>query len=53
MTTRYNVPFIQGKEQLPTGYDTENNDPSTFFIPSCGLEDVDGAVHSQIGRAHV
>ena len=46
MTTRYNVPFIQGKEQLPTGYDTENNDPSTFFIPSCGLEDVDGAVHS-------
>lgn len=46
MTTRFNVPTIEGKEQLPTGYDTDNNDPSTFYIPSCGLEDVDGAVHA-------
>jgi hypothetical protein len=46
MTTRFNVPTIEGKEQLPTGYDTDNNDPSTYYIPSCGLEDVDGAVHA-------
>lgn len=46
MTTRLNVPFIEGKEQLPTGYDTQNNDPSTFYIPSCGIEDVDVAMHT-------
>jgi hypothetical protein len=46
MTTRQNVPYIEGKEQLPTGYDTQNNDPSTFSIPPCGIEDVDMAVHA-------
>lgn len=46
MTTRFNVPTIEGKEQLPTGYDTDNNDPSTFYIPPCGIEDVDGALHA-------
>ncbi len=46
MTTRQNVPFIEGKDQLPTGYDTQGNDASTFSIPACGLEDVDTAVHS-------
>ena len=46
MTTRQNVPIIEGKEQLPTGYDIHGNDASTFSIPSCGLEDVDTAVHS-------
>ena len=46
MTTRQNVPYIEGKEQLPTGYDTQNNDPSTFSIPPCGIEDVDIAVHT-------
>ena len=46
MTTRQNVPLIEGKEQIPTGYDLQNNDPSDFFIPSCGLEDVDTAVHT-------
>lgn len=46
MTTRQNVPINEGKEQLPTGYDIHGNDASTFSIPSCGLEDVDTAVHS-------
>ncbi len=46
MTTRQNVPINEGKEQLPTGYDIRGNDASTFSIPSCGLEDVDTAVHS-------
>ena len=46
MTTRQSVPEIEGKQQLPTGYDIQGNDPSTFYIPSCGLEDVDTAVHS-------
>ena len=46
MTTRQNIPFLENKEQQPTGYDLRNNDPSTFFIPSCGLEDADAAVHS-------
>lgn len=46
MTTRQNVPIVEGKEQLPTGYDIHGNDASTFSIPSCGLEDVDTAVHS-------
>ena len=46
MTTRLNVPVIEGKEQIPTGYDIANNDPSKFYIPPCGIEDVDGAVHS-------
>jgi hypothetical protein len=46
MTTRLNVPVIEGKEQIPTGYDLANNDPSKFYIPPCGIEDVDGAVHA-------
>lgn len=46
MTTRYNIPYIEGKEQQPTGYDLQNNDPSTFYIPSCGIEDVDAAIHA-------
>jgi len=46
MTTRLNVPVIEGKEQIPTGYDIANNDPSKFYIPPCGIEDVDGAVHA-------
>lgn len=46
MTTRFNVPYLEGKEQLDTGYDLQNNDPSTFYIPSCGIEDVDGAMHA-------
>lgn len=46
MTTRQNTPFIEDKEQLPTGYDTQGNDPSTYSIPSCGIEDVDVALHS-------
>ena len=46
MTTRQNVPNVEGKEQLPTGHDIHGNDASTFSIPSCGLEDVDTAVHS-------
>lgn len=44
MTTRQNTPTIEGKEQVPTGYDTQGNDPSTFYIPSCGIEDVDTAM---------
>jgi len=46
MTTRFNVPFLEGKDQQPTGYDLTNNDPSTYYIPSCGIEDVDTAIHS-------
>ena len=46
MTTRFNVPYIEGKEQQPTGYDLQNNDPSTYYIPSCGIEDVDTAMHA-------
>lgn len=46
MTTRFNVPFLEGKDQQPTGYDLRNNDPSTYYIPSCGIEDVDGAIHN-------
>jgi hypothetical protein len=45
MTTRFNVPFLEGKDQQPTGYDLRNNDPSTYYIPSCGIEDVDAAMH--------
>lgn len=44
MTTRQTTPYIEGKEQVPTGYDTQGNDPSTFYIPSCGIEDVDTAM---------
>jgi len=46
MTTRFNVPFLEGKDQQPTGYDLRNNDPSTYYIPSCGIEDVDAGMHS-------
>lgn len=46
MVTRYNIPELEGAEQLPTGYDLKGNDPSTFYIPSCGLEDADISVHS-------
>lgn len=46
MTTRFNVPYLEGKDQQPTGYDLNNNDPSTYYIPSCGIEDVDTAIHS-------
>ena len=31
------------KEKLPTGYEGENI-PDDFFIPSCGIEDIDRAV---------
>ena len=44
MTTRQTVPYIDDKEQVPTGYDTQGNDPSSFYIPSCGIEDVDTAM---------
>ena len=44
MTTRQTTPYIDDKEQIPTGYDTQGNDPSTFYIPSCGIEDVDTAM---------
>lgn len=44
-STRQSVPLQpEGVEQLPTGYAVDGNDPSTFYIPSCGLEDVDTAV---------
>lgn len=46
MTTRFNTPKLEGKEQLDTGYDLDGNDPSTFYIPSCGIEDVDTAMHA-------
>jgi len=46
MTIRQNISPIEDKDQLSTGYDIQNNDPSTFYIPPCGLEDVDTAVHS-------
>lgn len=46
MTTKQTVPVIDGKEQVPTGYDTAGNDPSTFYIPPCGIEDVDVAMHT-------
>lgn len=46
MTTRQNVPYREDKGQVDTGYDTLGNDPSTFYVPSCGIEDVDVAVHS-------
>jgi hypothetical protein len=44
MTTRQTIPLIEGKEQIQTGYDTTGNDPSSFYIPSCGLEDVDQSI---------
>ncbi len=31
------------KEKLPTGYEGENT-PDDFFIPACGIEDIDRAV---------
>lgn len=46
MTTRFNVPQLEDKDQLETGYDLQNNDPSTFYIPPCGIEDVDAAMHA-------
>ena len=44
MTTRQTIPLVEGKEQVLTGYDTTGNDPSSFHIPSCGLEDIDQAI---------
>lgn len=44
MTTRQTTPLVEGKEQVDTGYDTTGNDPSSFYIPSCGIEDVDTAM---------
>lgn len=46
MTTRFNIPHLEDKSQLETGYDSQNNDPSTYYIPSCGIEDVDAALHA-------
>lgn len=46
MTTRQNVPYRDDKGQVDTGYDTLGNDASTFYVPSCGIEDVDIAVHT-------
>lgn len=41
MTIRQNIPPPEpGSEQLPNGYDGSNQ-PSDFYIPSCGIEDVD------------
>jgi hypothetical protein len=44
MTIRQTTPLVEGKEQVDTGYDTTGNDPSSFYIPSCGIEDVDTAM---------
>ena len=59
--TRFNVPQPRRLGDLPTGYDGRLDPPRGITVPSCGLEDVDGAVFEafdkglgfQIGRAHV
>ncbi len=44
MTTRQNIPPVEpGVEQLPNGY-AGSDQPSDYFIPPCGIEDVDVAL---------
>jgi hypothetical protein len=44
MTTRQTIPSPEpGQEQLPNGY-SGSDQPADFFIPSCGIEDVDRSV---------
>ena len=44
MTTRFNVRANKnyGLSPLPSGYDSNNSTPQ-FYIPPCGIEDVDKA----------
>ena len=46
MTTRQNIPAPNpGQEQLPNGYSDNFSEPADdFYIPSCGIEDVDIAM---------
>jgi len=44
MTIRQNIPApVPGQEQLPNGY-AGSDQPSEFYIPPCGIEDVDMAM---------